>query len=199
MVLKTVAVAMGAVALMAVAVSEGGSRRQVAGHRFNVPADHIFDASIAWLPVSHDGSFTFLFEPNSNPDQIPEHRVLVQDLAAHCPGDASQLLRLTCGSEKTAIDDGPPFMREAGSIPALFDLYAVRRTGSESQTAGKRQVAYCQTFEPNPVQPNTRNICTTFWAYDGMSLQFSFDESEAARLPTMKKRAEQMLKSWEVR
>lgn len=188
-------------ALIAAAMVSGAetSSYQVAGHRFDIPKDHLFDSSIAWLPRPSAESFTFLFEPAKNPDQIPTHRVLVQDLAAHCPGGASQLLRLACGSEKTDIGDGPPYVRGPGSIPALFNLYAVEKSDAGNSKSEKRQVAYCQVFEPNPVQPKSRNICTTFWAHDGLSLQFSFDERDAPQMPAMKKRAVELLDSWKAR
>ena len=61
-----------------------------------------------------------------------------------------------------------------------------------------RKIAYCQRFEPNPAKPKVTTLCTTFWAYKGMMLQFSFDEKELPTMLAMKRDAMRLLDKWEV-
>lgn len=49
------------------------------------------------------------------------------------------------------------------------------------------------------MKPEPSNLCTTFWAHDGMMLQFSFDETELAKMGAMKAEAMALLDSWKVR
>jgi hypothetical protein len=201
-VFKSLAFLLGAGTIAAIAASsdDGLAHREVAGNRFEVPVDHLFDATISWLPAPEEDSFVFLFQPNPTPDQIPKHRVLVQRLSRFCPGDASQMLRVACGQEQTSVSDGPPYEKvqnELGSWSS--DIYSVDARPGENGVKDKRQIAYCQLFEPNPVKPEPSNLCTTFWAYDGMMLQFSFDETELPKMRTMKAEAMALLDSWRVR
>jgi hypothetical protein len=192
---------LGAAAIAAAAVVQGdGNRRyEVAGNTFEVPSDHVFDARIFWLPAPEQDSFVFLFEPNSDSDLIPKHRVLVQRLSRFCPGDASQMLRITCGQEATSVSDRPPYVKVQDELASWSsDLYAVEREAGGDGEVDRRQVAFCQLFEPNPAKPYPSTLCTTFWAYKGMMLQFSFDEEEAAQMPSMKREAEQLLETWTV-
>jgi hypothetical protein len=108
------------------------------------------------------------------------------------------MLRIACGSEKTNIDDGPPYERRQSDLGAwASDLYSARRERQRSAEQ-TRQIAYCQRFEPNPAKPKATNLCTTFWAYKGMKLQFSFDEEELPAMLAMKRDAMRLLDSWEV-
>jgi hypothetical protein len=196
----TVLVLLGAAAAAALAAraSSSTAHEEVAGHRFEIPKDHLFDETIAWLPAPEKDSFVFLLTPNSDPNQIPDHRFLVEPLSRHCPGDASQMLRIACGSEKTSIDDSPPYEKRRSDLGSwASDLYSVRR-GLGKRTEQSRQIAYCQRFDPNPSKPKVTNLCTTFWAYKGMMLQFSFDEEELPAMLTMKRDAMHLLDSWEV-
>lgn len=190
----------GAIAAIAASSGDGLAYREVAGNRFEVPTDHLFDATIPWLPAPEEDSFVFLFQPNPTPNQIPKHRVLVQRLSRFCPGDASQMLRIACGQEQTSISDGPPYEKvqnELGSWSS--DLYSVEAEPGENGLIDKRQIAYCQLFEPNPVKPEPSTLCTTFWASDGMMVQFSFDENELPRMTAMKAEAMALLDRWKVR
>lgn len=187
-----------AVATLAARVESRTAHVEVAGHRFEIPKDQLFDETIPWLPAPEKDSFVFLLSPNHDPNQIPEHRFLVEPLSRHCPGDASQMLRIACGSEKTNIDDGPPYERRQSDLGAwASDLYSARREPQRSAEQ-TRQIAYCQRFEPNPAKPKATNLCTTFWAYKGMKLQFSFDEEELPAMLAMKRDAMRLLDSWEV-
>lgn len=187
-----------------VAASNGQSEMQeIAGHRFEVPKDHLFDMTIPWLPKSESDSFTFLFEPNPNPDAIPKHRVLVQHLSRLCPTvsttDATQMLRVVCGQEAPRADERPPFVKVQNDLGSWSsDLYAVEKEPGEDGVRGRQKVAYCQLFGPNPAKSKETTLCTTFWAYKGMMLQFSFDEEESSEMPAMKERAMALLDQWEV-
>jgi hypothetical protein len=148
--------------------------------------------------VPEEDSFVFLLRPNHDPDGIPDHRFLVEPLTAHCPGTASQMLRIACGLEKTDVGDGPPYEKRQNELGSWSsDLYSVRRTPGKG-AAQTRQLAYCQRFEPNPAKPKVTTLCTTFWAYKGMLLQFSFDEEELPNMTAMKRDAMRLLDSWEV-
>lgn len=176
----------------------------VGGHHFEVPKDHLFEMVIPWLPKPESDAFIFLFEPNADPNHIPEHEVLVERLSRFCPTDsateATQMLRIVCGQEASSVPETPPFINlpnELGSWSS--DLYAVDKSPGGDGVINRRQVAYCQYFEPNPAKPNASTVCTTFWAYKGMRLQFSFDEKESANMPMMKAKAMALLDHWEVR
>ena len=196
--------AFGAGAVFAAQISDDTVELQVAGHRYDVPEDHLLEMTIPWLPKSESDSFTFLFEPNPDPNLIPKHRVLVQRLSRFCPTDAatdaSQMLRIACGQEATSVEEIPPFvtMQNAHSSWSS-DLYAIAKERREDDVPAKRKIAYCQFFGPNPAKPEPTNLCTTFWAYKGLLLQFSFDESESSDMPEMKTNATALLDGWEVR
>ncbi|MCW1431580.1 hypothetical protein [Novosphingobium sp. JCM 18896] len=174
------------------------SRQSVAGHQFDVPKNHVFDAKIPWLPAPESDSFVFLLEPNRYPNQIPKHRILVQPLAGRCPGGVSHLMDVVCGKATELTGTNPKFERrqnELGSWSSdLFIVYHDDRTGQKTW----QQVASCQLFEPNPANPKPSNLCTTVWGYKGMLLQFSFDETEADEMPRMKAKAMAFLDSWEI-
>lgn len=190
----------GVIAAIAASSGDGLAHREVAGNHFEVPADHLFDATIPWLPASEEDSFAFLFQPNPTPDRIPKHRVLVQRLSRFCPGDASQMLRIACGQETTSVSDGPPYEKAQNELGSWSsDLYSVEAQPGENGVIDKRQIVYCQLFEPNPMKPQSSNLCTTFWAYDGMMLQFSFDETELPNMRAMKAEAMALLDRWKVR
>lgn len=203
---KALLVMIAAMAVAGVAKSIDGKTEkfEVAGHHFSVPEDHMFEMEIPWLPKSESDSFTFLLEPNPTPDQIPPHRVLVQRLSRLCPTDAktegARMLRIVCGQETNSVHEEPPFVKlqnELGSWSS--DLYAIEHRPDGSATQRRRKVAYCQFFEPNPAKPQATTLCTTFWAYNGLMLQFSFDEKEASKMPAMKAQAMALLDRWEVR
>ena len=196
--------AIGAGAAVAATVSDDTMDFEVAGNRYEVPKDHLFEMAIPWLPQPDSDSFTFLFQPNPASGSIPKHRVLVQRLSRLCPTDAetkaTQMLRVACGQEAASVMETPPFVKmrnELGSWSS--DLYAIAKEPGREGVLNKRQIAYCQFFEPNPAKPEPSNLCTTFWAYKGMLLKFSFDESESSEMPAMKARAMALLDSWEVR
>ncbi len=110
------------------------------------------------------------------------------------------MLRIACGQEQTSVTDGPPYEKvqdELGSWSS--DIYSLGAEPGEDGVIEKRQIAYCQLFGPNPVKPEPTNLCTTFWAYDGMMLQFSFDEKELPKMRAMKAEAMALLDSWKVR
>ena len=200
--MKAVAIAslfVGAAAVAGLAASDGRTvHREVAGHHFKIPKDYLFDETISWLPLPESDSFVFLLHPNHDPERIPHHRFLVEPLSRHCPGDASQMLRIACGSEKTEVGDGPPYERRKSELGSwASDLYSVRHIPS-SNTTQARQIAYCQRFEPNPTKPKVTTLCTTFWPYKGMMLQFSFEEAELPDMVAMKRGAMRLLDSWEV-
>jgi hypothetical protein len=200
--MKALAFLLSAGAIAAIAASSGDrlALREVAGNRFEVPAVHLFNATIPWLPAPEEDSFVFLLQPNPTPDQIPKHRVLVQRLSRFCPGDASQMLRIACGQEQTIVTDGPPYEKVQDALASWSsDIYSVEAVPGDDGVIDKRQIAYCQLFEPNPVKPQPSNLCTTFWAYDGMMLQFSFDESELLKMTAMKAEAMTLLDNWKVR
>ena len=188
-----------AIAVATVVQGDGNRRYEVAGNTFEVPSDHLFDARIFWLPAPSQDSFVFLFEPNPNPDLIPKHRVLVERLNRLCPGDASQMLRIACGLEETNVTDDPPYEKlQDEEASWSSELLAVEVEPGDDGVIDRRPVAFCQLFEPNPAKSYPSTLCTTFWAYDGMMLQFSFDEKEAARMPAMKREAERLLESWRI-
>lgn len=199
--MKTATVAVGAVTtlwLAAGAVAQT-TRQSVAGHQFEVPKDQLFEARIPWLPGPESDSFTFLLEPKPTSDQIPLHRVLVGPLEGRCGNIPSELMRVACGKERQLVDENPQYERRANELGSwASDLFIVKRD-AQRQPDLRQQVAYCQLFEPNPVQPQPRNLCTTVWGYKGMLLQFSFDEKEVDRLQGMKGQAMAMLDRWEVR
>lgn len=185
----------------AVAISATNNSRTVArdisGHRFNVPTDYLFEAEIPWLPASESGSFLFLLAPNTEPNRIPKNRILVEDLSRICTSNtssgAAQILRIACGQEVQELTDQPPYTHIKDPTNSWSSgLFVVGSGGA------RRQIAYCQTFQPNPAKPKPSTLCTTFWAYKGMSLLISFDLNEAAELPTMKAKAIQLLDQWEV-
>ena len=192
-----------AVAGVAKEVSDETANFAVAGHRFEVPKDHLFEMTIPWLPKSESDSFTFLFEPNADPDQIPKHRVLVQRLSRLCPTDATtegtQMLRIVCGQETSSVPETPPFVKIQNQLGSWSsDLFAVEKESGKNGVLNRRKVAYCQLFGPNPAKPDPSTLCTTFWAYKGLMLQFSFDEKESSEMPMMKARAMALLDRWEV-
>lgn len=193
----------GVVGAIAAASNDGIVHREVAGHRFAIPSDHLFDATIAWLPAPEQHSFVFLFQPNPHPNQIPEHRILVEPLSGYCPvkdaTDDTQMLRIACGQEKPTVRDAPPYEKVQNKIGSWSsDLFATQRSPDGKRIIAKRQVAYCQSLDPNPAKPAASTLCTTFWGYNGMKLQFSFDETESSELPAMKAKAMAMLDQWEV-
>jgi hypothetical protein len=191
--------AVAAAAALVAATNNGRSRYEVSGHTFEVPSEYLFDHPIWFLDPPERDSFVFLFEPNPEPNQIPKHRVLVERLSRFCPGDASQMLRIICGQEKTAVSDGPPYEKVQDEFASWSsDLYSVEAGPGADGVIDRRQVAFCQLFEPNPAKPYPSTLCTTSWAYEGLMLQFSFDEEEAARVPAMKRHAERLLDSWKV-
>ena len=195
--------AIAAGAFGATAILSENVTQNVAGHRYAVPKDHLFNGGIFFLPQQSD-AFTFLFEPNSDPDIIPKHRVLVQDLSLHCPTalttDGTQMLRIVCGQEDSSVREIPPFF-ELGNKNGSWssDLYAGETAESSGDLSTKRKVAYCRTSDPTVVNPESQTLCTTFWAYDGMMLQFSFDAKESSEMPAMKRRAEELLETWKIR
>jgi hypothetical protein len=201
--MKTAATALlfvgaAAAAGLAASVESRTVHREVAGHRFKIPKDQLFDETIPWLPVPEKDSFVFLLRPNEDRGRIPDHRFIVEPLTRHCPGDASQMLRIACGLEKTSVTDEPPYEKRQSELGSwASDLYSVRRIpgGGADRT---RQIALCQRFEPNPSKPKVTTLCTTFWAYKGMMLQFSFDEEELSNLIAMKHDAMRLLDTWEV-
>ena len=109
------------------------------------------------------------------------------------------MLRIACGSEKTSVDEGPPYERRQSELGSWSsDVYSVRTTHGQGANQ-RRQIAYCQRFEPNPAKPKVTWQCTTFWAYRGMMMQFSFDEEELPAMVTLKREAMRLLNSWEVK
>ena len=193
----------GVVGAIAAASNDGTAHREVAGHQFAIPTDHLFDATIAWLPAPAEHSFVFLFQPNPHPNRIPEHRILVEPLNGYCPindaTDDTQMLRIACGQEEPTVPDAPPYEQVQSKIGSWSsDLFATRKSPDGKRVIAKRQVAYCQSFDPNPAKPTASILCTTFWGYKGMKLQFSFDERESSELPAMKAKAEAMLNQWKV-
>jgi hypothetical protein len=198
--IKAVAASVGAIAVFWATSSAftQTARQSVAGHQFDVPKDHIFDARIAWLPAPESDSFVFLLNPDPNPNQIPKHRIVVEPLAGRCPGGVSRPMDVACGKAKELVGTHPRFERRQNDLGSwssdLFVVYGDDRTG---QTM-RQHVAYCQLFEPNPVKPKPSNLCTTVWAYKSMLLQFSFDEAEADQMPRMKAEAMALLDRWEV-
>jgi hypothetical protein len=202
--MKTVVAALlvvgaGAVAALAASADGGTVYREVAGHRFEIPKDQLFEETISWLPLPEKDSFVFLLRPNRQPNRIPDHRFLVEPSTRHCPGDASQMLRIACGLEKTSVGDGPPYEQRQSELGSwASDVYSVRRMPTK-RAYERRQVAYCQRFEPNPAQPKVTTLCTTFWAYKGMMLQFSFDQEELPSMLAMKREATRLLDSWEIK
>ena len=130
--MKTVAIALllvggAAVAGLVASVEGRAVHREIAGHRFKIPKDQLFDETIPWLPLPEKDSFVFLLRPNQHPDRIPDHRFLVEPLTRHCPGDASQMLRIACGLEKTSVGNGPPYEKRQSHLgPWASELYSVR-------------------------------------------------------------------------
>ena len=186
-----------AVAGLAASVDRRTVHREVAGHRFEIPKDQLFGETIPWLPLPEKDSFVFLLQPSHDPARIPDHRFLVEPLTRRCPGNASQMLRIACGLEKTNVGDGPPYQKrrsESGSWAS--DLYSVRHMPGK-RAEQSQQIAYCQRFDPNPAKPKVTTLCTTFWAYRGMMLQFSFHEEELPTMLAMKRDATRLLDSWE--
>ncbi len=201
MVMKPVVLFIGAAATLwatVVACAET-AHQSVAGHQFEVPKDHLFSARIAWLPAPKSDSFTFLFEPNPDPDRIPRHSVLVQPLKGLCNGSQSEIMRVACGAERPLVDASPEYERRPNELGSWSsDLFIVQRD-ARNEPVRRQQVAYCQLFEPNPARPKPMNLCTTLWGYKGMLLQLDFEETEVNRLQEMKAQAMRMLDSWEVR
>lgn len=200
-VMKSVILFVGAAATLwaAAAAFAETAHQSVAGHQFEVPKDHLFSARIAWLPSPEPDSFTFLFEPNPVPDQIPRHRVLVQPLEGRCNHGPSEIMRVACGAERQLVDATPEYERRPNELGSWSsDLFVVQRD-ARNEAVRRQQVAYCQLFEPNPAMPKSMNLCTTVWGYKGMLLQFSFEETEVNRLQEMKAQAMGMLDRWEVR
>lgn len=172
------------------------TRQSVAGHQFHVPKSYVFDASISWLPVPAHDSFVFLLEPSPDPKQIPKHRILVEPLAGRCPGGVSHLMDVVCGKAKELVGSNPKFELHKNALGSWSsDLFVVYRDDRTREPV-RQQVAVCQLFEPNPVKPKASNLCTTIWAYKGMLLSFSFDETEADRMPEMKIMAMALLDRW---
>lgn len=198
--IRGVVLSVGAIVAMWAAVSASSEtiRQSVAGHRFDVPKNRVFDNRIPWLPAPESDSFVFLFEPNPDPKHIPKHRVLVEPLAGRCPGGVSHLMDVVCGKAKELVGSNPKFERRANKMGSwssdLFVVYVDERTNQPV----RQLVATCQLFGPNPVKPKPSNLCTTLWAYKGMLLQFSFDDTEADQMPRMKKEAMSLLDRWEV-
>ena len=190
----------GAIAAVAMMSGKGAARKEVTGQRFDVPVNYLFDHPIWFLGPPEKDSFVFLFEPNPNPGQIPEHRVLVESLSRFCPGNASQMLRIACGSERPEVEEKPPYAKvQDKSAPYLSYWYSVKDRPPKDGVTEKRQIAYCQLFGLNAAKPEPSTECTTFWSYDGMMLQFSFDERELSKMPAMKAKAMALLNSWKVR
>lgn len=195
---------LGAGLFAATALPVGTIGHEVAGHRFHIPAEHIYDERIFWLPAPEKDSFVFLLQPNPGGDQIPPHRVLVEPLSRLCPTesmvDAGRMLRIVCGQEDSKIADDPPYLHVKDDHDHwASELFAISQAKTANGKKVRRPVAYCQTFEPNPAKPDGATICTTFWAFNNLKLQFSFDLNEAAQLPQMKAKAMDLLKRWEVR
>lgn len=188
----------GTIFAISAATAGNTASREVAGHRFDIPKEYLFDATIPWLPAPESDSFVFLLAPNPHPNGIPDHRVLVERLSRLCrttaTTDATQMLRIACGQEVPELTDQPPYAHIKDPKSSWSSgLFVVGSGGS------RRQIAYCQMFQPNPAKPKPSTLCTTFWAFRGMSLLIHFDLNEAAELPTMKAKAMQLLDQWEVR
>jgi hypothetical protein len=198
--IKAVAASVGAIAVLW-ATSSGFSqtaRQCVAGHQFDVPKDHIFNARIAWLPAPESDSFVFFLNTDPNLNHIPKHRIVVEPLAGRCQGGITRLMDVACGKAKELVGRHPRFERRQNELGSWSsDLFVIYRDDRNGQTV-RQQVADCQLFEPNPVKPKPSSLCTTVWAYKSMLLQFSFDEAEADRVPQMKAEAMALLDRWEV-
>jgi hypothetical protein len=135
-------------------------------------------------------------EPSPDPKQIPKHRILVEPLAGRCPGGVSHLMDVVCGKAKELVGSNPKFELHKNALGSWSsDLFVVYRDDRTREPV-RQQVAVCQLFEPNPVKPKASNLCTTIWAYKGMLLSFSFDETEADRMPEMKIMAMALLDRW---
>lgn len=173
--------------------------QEVAGKHFAVPGELLLKDTIPWLPATEAGSFTFLLNPNLSPEQTPPHRVLVQSAKEVCRGDRmTQVVRVACGREGASRTLGPPFEKvfpHAG-YPYTWHYYAAAAAGGDAE---RLQVAYCSPISPNPARPTGTAICTTVWGVDGLVLSLGFEEHELAELPSMRRRASEMLLSWKVR
>ena len=185
--------ALATLSAFAALADDGLVRHEVAGSSYEIPKEWLFDVQIPWLPAPEKDSFTFLLEPNKDADKIPPHRVLVERLDRYCPGHASQMLRVACGLEKTSVKDGPPYEKVQDRRSSwASNVFSV-------ENGKRRQIAYCQKFEPNPAKPVGSTSCTTFWAHGNLMLSFSFDHRELREFTAMKRRAMVLLEGWKVR
>jgi hypothetical protein len=174
----------------------------VAGQRFAVPQEWLFDARVPWLPAPEAGSFTFHLDPTRDPNEIPPHLVLVEAADRVCGSTrTSQIVEVACGREQTTVPIGPPYLRVVpqADYPYEWDYYAVERRSGAGGQPKRLQVAWCTPISPNPARPKGTAICTSVWGVSGLMLNLGFEENELAQLPAMRARATQMLLSWKVR
>jgi hypothetical protein len=193
------AVAAFGAAAAAVAV-HGAGTREVAGQRFAVPDEWLFNDRIAWLPAPEPDAFTFHLDPIRDPNEIPPHLVSVEPADRICRDDGqSQIVRIACGRERTTVAVAPPFEKvfPHPDYTSAWDYYAA--ASSAAGEVARRQVAWCTPISPNPARPKGTAICTSVWGFDGLVLSLGFEEGELAQLPAMQARATKMLRSWRVR
>ena len=174
---------------------------EVAGQRFAVPREWLFDAKIPWLPAPESGSFTFHLDPTRDPNEIPPHLVLVEAADRVCGSNrASQIVEVACGRERSTVPIGPPYQKvfPHADYPQEWDYYAVESPSAAGGQPKRLQVAWCTPISPNPARPKGAAICTSVWGVSGLVLNLGFEENELGQLPEMRARATQMLLSWKV-
>lgn len=194
--LLVVAAAAGAAAV----TLRGARTHEVAGQRFVIPEEWLFDERIAWLPVAEDGAFTFTLDRIGDPSVIPPHRVSVQSAERVCRTDRmAQIMKIACGQQRTTVRVAPPFQKVFPHPDYAFawDYYSFGPSSKSGQPE-RLQVAWCTPIEPNPARPKGTAICRSVWGLDGIVLSLGFEENELAQLPAMRARATQLLLSWKV-
>jgi hypothetical protein len=116
-----------------------------------------------------------------------------------CRSDQPQIMRVACGREHSTVRVQPPYEKvfPESDYDVAWDYYSIGGSSPGTQPS-KLQVAFCSPIEPNPARPKGTAICTSVWAVDGVVVSLGFEETELAKLPMMRAKATQMLRSWKV-
>ena len=198
------AVIMVGVLLMAIS---GCSREDIKavsidGHVFNVPDGYLTQGTIPWLPASQHDGLMFAINPEAS---LPERiSVLVQSTAITCPAGqplgstplASACLEVAQHAEHGAAEQSIELEKvySSGSStpwdgkPTPWWNYRIR------DRSGKGQgdvVVTCSALA------NGNGLCHAYGTYGGLVCSIGLRDSEVEHLPTIRRKVQALLSSWE--
>lgn len=190
-------------AMLALSGCGGASEQRVAvdGYQFRVPAQHLVQGSIFFLPQQQNDGLRFVLNPG---DELPaQHMVSLGPLSESC--------RLTRGGNipggtvaSTQVVDSCAAAKAATPWPVLGTTAALQRVyGSGSTT----QWSYLQA-QPGAAghpavvatctaMPGQNGLCISDGAYKHLKYSLHFRERELASLGAMHAQVRTLLRAWE--